>query len=1416
MKTGLPFLIVVLSFVVQSSFAQLTGIKNIPGDYATLALAITDLNTQGVGTGGVTLNLVAGNPQTAPSGGYIIGNTGSLVLTTTSATKAITIQGNGNTVTAFSPQPSGSITDGIFKLIGADYVTITNFTLQENAGNTNVTTATNRMTEWPIALLRVSATDGAQHNTIENNTIIQDVNYLNSFGIYSNVQHVPGSPGTASDITSFTGSNSYNKFYKNTIDNANAAIFVVGSNTAAYNDDGNDIGGSSSLSGNTITDFGSDAVQTNFSGGYSDNSAILFKNQTNSNLSNNTMTSAESTTNAVIICGIFQSNLNNVIAPFTVTVNNNTVTILRNNTNSYSTGIRVTGQPTSGSFTINGNKLLNFTQSYPSNDAVITGFDIFESCPGMLIANNTLKGFTTSTATAAFYGMYVGGVVTGNLDIGNNQFGDISTGLITNNVASTMSFYGIYNFAGSSTCTTTITSNSFNGINCVNLGPVNLIKNVGTTGANLSISYNNFGNSSGTLIDFSGAQTSDFYGINNSGLSTNSSINIGGNTFKGMNHAVDCSYKGVFINDAPSGTAGASSGISNNTFTDLYSRTSGDVYLVNHSYAMISGNNFTCNYNKISGSYSKLAGGQLFGIYAAGNAVSGSFAAETNNDFSNITLSSGATDFYGINEQQGVSAADGPSKIITNNTFSSILGISGVYPIYVKGGVSLNCSSNTFSTLTSGTIAAITAGPSAGVGANYAIYNNTFTNLTGTAATAEAIECGSGITPVSVYGNSISGLRTSGTNVYGIVTSAPTAAVYDNTISAVTVSAATGSITGININAGTTVDVYRNKIYNMQHNAVTNSLFAGVSGIRIGGATSVTVHNNFVSDLKAPGVSNLFVVRGIETSANVASASYNLYYNSVYLNATSSGTNFGTAGVYTVGSATATSSAFTMTDNIIVNTSTPNGAGFSAAYRRSNGFLDNYAAASDNNLLYVGTPSATKVIFYDGTNTDQTLTAFQTRVSPRDANDISMMPGFTSATDLHLTANCSIDNRGKPVAGITTDIDMATRDVTTPDIGADEFTSSPSGSLAGIVGTAVCENRTVSVSGTNYYNSSCDLIARVLPSGGSAVAGTINACVTKDASVQTFNAEPYVARHFDIEPATNPLTSTAKVTLYFTDQEFVDFNAASAGFPLLPTVAGGGNSDPNIANLKVTQYHGTPTSTPSSPGMYTINGGEGILINPADAAIVWNGSYWAVTFDVTGFSGFYVHTNLYYPLPITLNYLQGIKQGNKNNLSWKVTCNNTPKATLTLERSNDATNFAAVYTITADALRCQQPFGYQDADPVAGKNYYRLKMTDENGKFTYSNIIVLLNEIKGFDIIAIAPNPVTANHFKLNITSAENMPVNIVIRDMLGRVMQQQPVNVIAGYNSIEMNVANLAAGMYSICGITVSDRSKVIRFVKQ
>lgn len=54
------------------SVAQLTGTKNILGNYADLAAHITDLNTVRTDIGGDVINLFASNPQTAPANGYAI------------------------------------------------------------------------------------------------------------------------------------------------------------------------------------------------------------------------------------------------------------------------------------------------------------------------------------------------------------------------------------------------------------------------------------------------------------------------------------------------------------------------------------------------------------------------------------------------------------------------------------------------------------------------------------------------------------------------------------------------------------------------------------------------------------------------------------------------------------------------------------------------------------------------------------------------------------------------------------------------------------------------------------------------------------------------------------------------------------------------------------------------------------------------------------------------------------------------------------------------------------------------------------------------------------------------------------------------------------------------------------------------
>jgi trimeric autotransporter adhesin len=79
MKKSIFTLFIVLLFSA-GSFAQLTGVKTIPGDYPTVASAIAALNSSGAGTGGVTFNVAAGYTETfsTPADGYITTLSGSL------------------------------------------------------------------------------------------------------------------------------------------------------------------------------------------------------------------------------------------------------------------------------------------------------------------------------------------------------------------------------------------------------------------------------------------------------------------------------------------------------------------------------------------------------------------------------------------------------------------------------------------------------------------------------------------------------------------------------------------------------------------------------------------------------------------------------------------------------------------------------------------------------------------------------------------------------------------------------------------------------------------------------------------------------------------------------------------------------------------------------------------------------------------------------------------------------------------------------------------------------------------------------------------------------------------------------------------------------------------------------------------
>ncbi len=316
---------------------------------------------------------------------------------------------------------------------------------------------------------------------------------------------------------------------------------------------------------------------------------------------------------------------------------------------------------------------------------------------------------------------------------------------------------------------------------------------------------------------------------------------------------------------------------------------------------------------------------------------------------------------------------------------------------------------------------------------------------------------------------------------------------------------------------------------------------------------------------------------------------------------------------------------------------------------------------------------------------------------------------------------------------------------------------------------------------TNEFrdNSNCGLIAAITASGANPVTGTITTKTTVDAIVQTFNNKPYVQRHYDIEPSNDPLTSTATITLYFTQQDFTNYNAANGTDPDLPTNA---TDAVGKSNLLITQYHGSGTA----PGNYT---GDAEVIDPNDANIVWNAttSLWEISFNVTGFSGFFV-SGVSEPLPVKLvsfnYYLPG--EG-KVLLKWEVGEQLDIRKYI-VERSTDGRNYVAIGNVTANK-ETSFTYRYTDNDPAGGLNYYRLQIVEDN-IVNYSRILIV-NLFAKKNLIIIYPVPATA---ELNIRVNSDL-LNTDAQLLNAEGMMLQTIKL----NSLEQNIdiRLLPAGVY-------------------
>jgi hypothetical protein len=185
-----------------------------------------------------------------------------------------------------------------------------------------------------------------------------------------------------------------------------------------------------------------------------------------------------------------------------------------------------------------------------------------------------------------------------------------------------------------------------------------------------------------------------------------------------------------------------------------------------------------------------------------------------------------------------------------------------------------------------------------------------------------------------------------------------------------------------------------------------------------------------------------------------------------------------------------------------------------------------------------------------------------------------------------------------------------------------------------------------------------------------------------------------------------------------------------------------------------------------------------------------------------------------YVMPVTLVYFNGTKQENKNLLNWMSNCTGA-FAVFSIERSSDGRDFKSQYQFSATADRCARPFDYTDAAPLPGTNYYRLKMTDADGKSSYSWIVAIINKERGIAITAMKPS-VVERTTTVSIVSGGESRADMRIVDMGGRIIYTRSINLTAGNNAISVELSAFAPGVYQLILYSAEGERSSIRFIKQ
>jgi hypothetical protein len=178
-------------------------------------------------------------------------------------------------------------------------------------------------------------------------------------------------------------------------------------------------------------------------------------------------------------------------------------------------------------------------------------------------------------------------------------------------------------------------------------------------------------------------------------------------------------------------------------------------------------------------------------------------------------------------------------------------------------------------------------------------------------------------------------------------------------------------------------------------------------------------------------------------------------------------------------------------------------------------------------------------------------------------------------------------------------------------------------------------------------------------------------------------------------------------------------------------------------------------------------------------------------------------------LPLKLLSFKGESKSDQNHLQWS-TSEESNTLYFAVERSKNSNDWTEIGRVSAAGnSNITRYYTYEDRFPEA-INYYRLKMTDIDGKHTYSHIIKLSAIDDGQLDVKIYPVPASD---ALTISVSFAQPLQLKILNNSGHLIHQQQLRT---QNNHTINMGSLSPGIYILQLTDKFGKTKTMKFTKQ